>query len=124
LKLCVHAGGLPCLVSQLSIHEQILTMESAQSLIDSRLVVTDIALAFIRPKHGAELKTILGSTIGEILKMQDLDLCIDPVEVSTCRVVLTIERLLLTSLRRDRYITAFSTTRKANPAWLARNLAT
>jgi len=56
-------------------------MESAQSLIDSRLVVTDIALAFIRPKHGVELKTILGSTIGEILKMQDLDLCIDPVEV-------------------------------------------
>lgn len=57
-------------------------MESAQSLIDSRLVVTDIALAFIRPKHGGELKTILGKTIGEVLKQQDLDLCIDPVEAS------------------------------------------
>lgn len=75
---------------QLSIHEQILTMESAQSLIDSKLVVTDIALAFIRPKHGAELKTILGKTIGEILKMQDLDLCIDPVEVSTAGLPFSI----------------------------------
>lgn len=58
-------------------------MDSAKSLIDSRLVVTDIALAFIRPKHGAELKNILGTTISEILQMQDLDLCIDPVEVRT-----------------------------------------
>lgn len=65
-------------------------MESAQSLIDSKLVVTDIALAFIRPKHGAELKTILGKAIGEILKMQDLDLCIDPVEVSTAGLPFSI----------------------------------
>lgn len=46
------------------------------------MVVTDIALAFIRPKHGTELKTILGSTLGDILRLQDLDLCIDPVEVN------------------------------------------
>ena len=68
-------------------------MESAKSLIDSRLVVTDIALAFIRPKHGAELKNILGPTISEILKMQDLDLCIDPVEVSS--MLLALRNVLL-----------------------------
>jgi hypothetical protein len=72
-------------------------MESAKSLIDSRLVVTDIALAFIRPKHGAELKNILGSTISEILKMQDLDLCIDPVEVRS-RFLAVLNALLT---RRD-----------------------
>lgn len=56
-------------------------MESAQTMIDSRLVVSDIALAFIRPKHGSILKTIFGKSVTAILNLPDLDLCIDPVEV-------------------------------------------
>jgi hypothetical protein len=89
-------------------------------IIDSRLVVTDIALAFIRPKHGAELKNILGSTIGAILKLQDLDLCIDPVEVSH---VLTADRVTRLTLYYRRFTIGSSMMRRASPVLSVKNHA-
>lgn len=57
-------------------------MSSPKDLLESRLVVTDIALAHIRPKQGNEIKSILKKVITDLVEVPDLDLCIDPVAVS------------------------------------------
>lgn len=68
---------------QLSIHEQIRCVPEPEQLITTRLALTDVVLIFIRPNNGAALKAILGKPVENIVNARELDLCIDPVSVST-----------------------------------------
>lgn len=93
-------------------------MPEPEQLITTRLALTDIVLIFIRPNNGAALKAILGKPVEKIVNARELDLCIDPVSVSTAkehtRVVLTLQRSIIEC----------STTKKVNPGWLVQSQET
>lgn len=67
-------------------------MQSLEGMVEKPMIATDVAIAFARPKNPEALKKILGEPLNEMIKEQDLDLCIDPVSVS----------LIVKVIRRDR----------------------
>ncbi len=66
---------------QLGLHEQIVAAPEIHHLIDSRPIVLEVALAFVRSQSENAIKPILHHIVTDVVKDAELDLCIDPVSI-------------------------------------------
>lgn len=67
----------------MSIHEEILRSVSLESLFDARFAIVPIASQYIKPSLTDYVQLALEKNVMRIIGAPELDLCTDPVEVSS-----------------------------------------